>query len=81
MTCKAVFSCRALRTRSSRFLPGGLLFLVWFLAAVVALTGADLRATLDGKPVPRFEALCEAILSAGLHRVDYLVQAMTSSMA
>jgi radical SAM superfamily enzyme YgiQ (UPF0313 family) len=31
--------------------------------------------------VGRFEALCEAILSAGLNRLDYYVQAMTSAIA
>lgn len=31
--------------------------------------------------VHRFEALCRAIIDAGLNRVDYLVQAMTSAIA
>ena len=31
--------------------------------------------------VRRFEALCAAIIEAGLHRLDYFVQAMTSSIA
>src|SRR3954453_19077140 len=31
--------------------------------------------------VVRFEALCEAIIDAGLTGIDYIVQAMTSSMA
>jgi radical SAM superfamily enzyme YgiQ (UPF0313 family) len=31
--------------------------------------------------VGRFEALCEAILEAGLHRLEYTVQAMTSALA
>jgi anaerobic magnesium-protoporphyrin IX monomethyl ester cyclase len=31
--------------------------------------------------VRRFEALCEAIIAAGLNRLDYFVQAMTSSIA
>ncbi len=31
--------------------------------------------------VKRFEALCEAIIAAGLHTLDYFVQAMTSSIA
>src|ERR1700723_1952500 len=31
--------------------------------------------------VRRFEALCEAIIEAGLHRRDYFVQAMTSAIA
>jgi anaerobic magnesium-protoporphyrin IX monomethyl ester cyclase len=31
--------------------------------------------------VRRFEALCEAIISAGLNKLDYFVQAMTSSIA
>jgi radical SAM superfamily enzyme YgiQ (UPF0313 family) len=31
--------------------------------------------------VQRFESLCRAIVAAGLHDVDYLVQAMTSTMA
>ncbi len=31
--------------------------------------------------VRRFEALCEAIIAAGLHEIDYFVQAMTSSIA
>jgi len=31
--------------------------------------------------VRRFEALCEAIIDAGLHKLDYFVQAMTSAIA
>jgi radical SAM superfamily enzyme YgiQ (UPF0313 family) len=31
--------------------------------------------------VKRFAALCEAIISAGLNKIDYIVQAMTSSIA
>jgi len=31
--------------------------------------------------LPRFEALCEAILRAGLNHLDYYVQAMTSAIA
>ena len=31
--------------------------------------------------VRRFEALCEAIIAAGLHKIDYFVQAMTSAIA
>jgi anaerobic magnesium-protoporphyrin IX monomethyl ester cyclase len=31
--------------------------------------------------VPRFEALSEAVLQAGLHHLDYYVQAMTSAIA
>ena len=31
--------------------------------------------------VRRFEALCEAIIGAGLHKLDYFVQAMTSAIA
>jgi len=31
--------------------------------------------------VRRFEALCEAIIAAGLHQLDYFVQAMTSAIA
>jgi anaerobic magnesium-protoporphyrin IX monomethyl ester cyclase len=31
--------------------------------------------------VRRFEALCEAIITAGLNEIDYFVQAMTSSIA
>jgi radical SAM superfamily enzyme YgiQ (UPF0313 family) len=38
----------------------------------------DDNITLD---VARFEALCQAIIDAGLNRIDYLVQAMTSSIA
>jgi radical SAM superfamily enzyme YgiQ (UPF0313 family) len=38
----------------------------------------DDNITLD---VRRFEALCRAIVERGLHGVEYLVQAMTSSMA
>jgi radical SAM superfamily enzyme YgiQ (UPF0313 family) len=38
----------------------------------------DDNITLD---VVRFEALCRAIVDAGLNDVDYLVQGMTSSMA
>jgi radical SAM superfamily enzyme YgiQ (UPF0313 family) len=38
----------------------------------------DDNITLD---VERFEALCRAILDAGLHRIEYTVQAMTSAIA
>jgi anaerobic magnesium-protoporphyrin IX monomethyl ester cyclase len=38
----------------------------------------DDNITLD---VSRFEALCRAIIDAGLHDLDYLVQAMTASIA
>ena len=38
----------------------------------------DDNITLD---VARFAALCQAIIDAGLHHIDYLVQAMTSSIA
>jgi anaerobic magnesium-protoporphyrin IX monomethyl ester cyclase len=38
----------------------------------------DDNITLD---VKRFEALCEAIIRAGLHTLDYIVQAMTASIA
>jgi radical SAM superfamily enzyme YgiQ (UPF0313 family) len=38
----------------------------------------DDNITLD---VPRYEALCRAIVEAGLHRIEYTVQAMTSAMA
>jgi anaerobic magnesium-protoporphyrin IX monomethyl ester cyclase len=38
----------------------------------------DDNITLD---VERFKALCQAIIDAGLHRVDYLVQGMTASIA
>jgi len=38
----------------------------------------DDNVTLD---VKRFEALCSAIAEAGLNRLDYMVQAMTSSIA
>jgi len=31
--------------------------------------------------VPRFEKLCRAIVDAGFHDIDYIVQAMTSSIA
>src|SRR5580700_6546407 len=31
--------------------------------------------------VKRFEALCEAIIAAGLHKIDYFVQGMTSAIA
>src|SRR6202158_2332473 len=31
--------------------------------------------------VKRFEALCEAIIAADLHKIDYFVQAMTSAIA
>jgi radical SAM superfamily enzyme YgiQ (UPF0313 family) len=31
--------------------------------------------------VPRFEGLCKAIIDAGLNSIDYIVQAMTSSIA
>jgi radical SAM superfamily enzyme YgiQ (UPF0313 family) len=43
-----------------------------------ALFIVDDNITLD---VRRFEALCRAIVAAGLNRVEYLVQAMTSSIA
>jgi radical SAM superfamily enzyme YgiQ (UPF0313 family) len=38
----------------------------------------DDNITLD---IPRFESLCNAIVDAGLHKIDYVVQAMTSSIA
>jgi anaerobic magnesium-protoporphyrin IX monomethyl ester cyclase len=38
----------------------------------------DDNITLD---VPRFEELCTAIIKAGLNRIDYVVQAMTASIA
>ena len=38
----------------------------------------DDNITLD---VRRFESLCRAIVDAGLHDIDYIVQAMTSSIA
>jgi radical SAM superfamily enzyme YgiQ (UPF0313 family) len=38
----------------------------------------DDNITLD---VRRFEALCRAIVAAGLHRLEYMVQAMTSAIA
>ena len=38
----------------------------------------DDNITLD---VKRFEALCDAIVEAGLHDIEYVVQAMTSSIA
>jgi anaerobic magnesium-protoporphyrin IX monomethyl ester cyclase len=38
----------------------------------------DDNVTLD---VPRFESICERITEAGLNDVDYLVQAMTASIA
>ncbi len=38
----------------------------------------DDNITLD---VRRFEALCRAIVDAGLHHLDYIVQAMTSAIA
>jgi hypothetical protein len=38
----------------------------------------DDNVTLD---VPRFAAICRAIIDAGLNGLDYLVQAMTSSIA
>src|SRR5260370_1717090 len=41
------------------------------------LVGED-NITLN---VGRFEALCEAIIAAGLHKLDYFVQAMTSAIA
>jgi radical SAM superfamily enzyme YgiQ (UPF0313 family) len=43
-----------------------------------ALFIVDDNITLN---VRRFEALCEAIIDAGLHTIDYLVQAMTSAIA
>ena len=43
-----------------------------------AIFFVDDNITLD---VPRFQALCEAIIAAGLNRIDYLVQAMTASIA
>jgi len=38
----------------------------------------DDNITID---VPRFEALCRAIVDAGLNTIDYLVQGMTSAIA
>src|SRR5688572_20140498 len=38
----------------------------------------DDNITLD---VERFESLCHAIIEAGLHRLDYLVQGMTAPIA
>jgi radical SAM superfamily enzyme YgiQ (UPF0313 family) len=38
----------------------------------------DDNITLD---VPRFEAICRAIIDAGLNDIDYMVQAMTSPIA
>ena len=38
----------------------------------------DDNITLD---TDRFEALCRAIIAAGLNRIDYFVQAMTASIA
>jgi anaerobic magnesium-protoporphyrin IX monomethyl ester cyclase len=38
----------------------------------------DDNITLD---IARFQALCEAIIRAGLHRLDYLVQGMTAPIA
>jgi radical SAM superfamily enzyme YgiQ (UPF0313 family) len=43
-----------------------------------AIFVVDDNVTLD---VARFEALCRAIVEAGLHRLEYMVQAMTSSIA
>ena len=43
-----------------------------------AIFFVDDNITLD---VPRFEALCRAIIDAGLNDVDYLVQAMTAPIA
>jgi len=43
-----------------------------------ALFIVDDNVTLD---VKRFEALCAAIVEAGLNRIDYTVQAMTSAIA
>jgi anaerobic magnesium-protoporphyrin IX monomethyl ester cyclase len=38
----------------------------------------DDNITID---VPRFETLCRAIVDAGLHTIDYIVQGMTSAIA
>jgi radical SAM superfamily enzyme YgiQ (UPF0313 family) len=43
-----------------------------------AIFVVDDNVTLN---VPRFEALCRAIREARLHKIDYVVQAMTSSLA
>lgn len=43
-----------------------------------AIFFVDDNITLD---VPRLEQLCEAIIAAGLDRIDYIAQAMTSSIA
>ena len=43
-----------------------------------AIFMVDDNITLD---VRRFESLCRAIVDAGLHDIDYIVQAMTSSIA
>ena len=43
-----------------------------------AIFFVDDNITLD---VPRFEALCQAIIDAGLDDIDYIVQGMTSPIA
>src|SRR5439155_22853728 len=46
--------------------------------------GARVIFIVDGNVtlnVPRFEALCQAIIDAGLNSIDYIVQAMTSAIA
>jgi anaerobic magnesium-protoporphyrin IX monomethyl ester cyclase len=43
-----------------------------------ALFIVDDNLTID---VPRFEAICRAIVDSGFHDVDYIVQGMTSSIA
>ncbi len=46
--------------------------------------GADVIFLVDDNitlNVARFEALCKALIDAGLHRLRYIVQAMTSSIA
>ena len=43
-----------------------------------AIFFVDDNITLD---VPRFEALCQAIIDAGLNDVDYIVQGMTAPIA
>ena len=47
-------------------------------AARASIFFVDDNITLD---VPRFEALCRAIVEAGLNDIDYIVQAMTAPIA
>ena len=50
-------------------------------ARAAARARSSSSTTTSRSTSTRFEALCRAIVDAGLHDIDYLVQAMTSSIA